>query len=228
MICQLWCTVTNNLNISVQLISSAFWFLLPLCAVYHSIKARYKATSESNKPTEWWPLPLKDAWINSIYACLCFSCCPPSSSNKKKKTQLNVVDCAVWEKILQSSVDEGETAIIWQLCLFVVAFILPIFKMESSVFCCALKQGRILGLKPSGISQCCCFIFCVLIKLLLFGFLLLLFFIFLNSCFLLFLLLFLFFSCEVRKFVNGVTSKSFSDTANSNDCRLLKHYTFYP
>lgn len=150
---------------------------------------------------------------------------PPKT--KQKNPQLNVVDCAVWEKILQSSVDEGETAIIWQLCLFVVALILPIFKMESSVFCCALKQGRILGLKPSGISQCRCFIFCVLIKLLLFGFLLLLF-VFFNSCFLLFLLLFLFFSCEVRKFVNGVTSKSFSDTANRNDCRLLKHYTFYP
>lgn len=149
-----------------------------LCIIQskRSTKQHQKATSPLNEnwKNSWWPLPLKDAWINSIYACLCFSCCPPPPQTKKKP-QLNVVDCAVWEKILQSSVDEGETAIIWQLCLFVVAFILPIFKMESSVFCCALKQGRILGLKPSGISQCRCFIFCVLIKLLLFGFLLLLF-----------------------------------------------------
>lgn len=55
MICQLCYAVTNYSNVTIQLISSLFWFLLPHCAQCHPIKARDKAkyaTSESNKPTE--------------------------------------------------------------------------------------------------------------------------------------------------------------------------------
>lgn len=90
------------------------------------------------------------------------------SSSSFPFLSLRLIDYAIIEKILKSNEDEGKLQLfdiyvsLLQLlsCLF---FPLPFVVLVP-------KQGRILGLKPSGVSQHCCLIFCVLINMLLFGF----------------------------------------------------------